>query len=79
MIDGSSLEISMAIELCLTPGSCEGCPFLDADQCHEALLKGALDALNQQDATIGYLTELNAKLAEELKNSMFLQGKEDDG
>ena len=72
-------EIRNAIELCLTPGSCEGCPFIDADQCHEALLKGALEALNEQDITIGYLTELNAKLAQELKNSLELKEGEKNG
>lgn len=68
-------EIRNAIELCLTPGSCEGCPYIDAETCSEALLRGALEALNQQEITIGYLSELNTKLAEELENSMMLQGE----
>ena len=72
-------EIRKALELCLTPGSCEGCPFIDAHECNEAMKKASLEALNQADITIGYLTELNAKLAQELKNSLLLKEGEKDG
>ena len=66
-------DIRNALKLCLTPGSCEGCPFIDAHECYDALKEAALEALNQADITIGYLTELNAKLAQELKNSLELK------
>ena len=73
-------DIKRALELCSqSPGPCDGCPFWDADQCHETMLTAALEALNQADITIGYLTELNAKLAQELKNSLELKEGEKDG
>ena len=72
-------EIKRSLEICNSSGRCDQCIFFDVQDCHEALLNGALEALNQAEITIGYLTELNAKLAQELKNSLELKEGEKDG
>lgn len=72
-------DIKKALEICLNSGSCEGCPYLDDPDCELALKKGSLDAIQAADITIGYLTELNTKLAEELKNSLELKEGDTNG
>ena len=72
-------EIKNAIELHLSGDSCIGCPYIDDPECERTILDKALEALNQQDEAIGYLSELNAKLAQELKNSLELKEGDNHG
>ena len=69
-------EIKNALKICTTPGSCEGCPFLDAPDCDSALKNAALNTIRDMETTVVYLQALNNKLKNELMNSTFLEGEQ---
>ena len=67
-------DIKTALSMCISDvSSCDGCPYIDVNECSWTLRQDALNAIKSLDNGLQYLSALNTKLAEELQESLNLK------